>query len=185
MKVRAGRGTRTLHDLLMLVAVVASTTMCHSDPRTAESPSVEHDSQTPAPRPDVVTFAGFDGVRLGEVRATADTTDICRFERPSGFPAGARIMLVNDTIVRVQIDSAGIPTEAGAAVGDPEPRVLELYHDRIVTEPHKYMGPTGHNLIVTDQADTLRRLVFETDGEKVIRYRVGLRPSVDWVEGCG
>jgi hypothetical protein len=94
-------------------------------------------------------------------------------------------MLVNDTIVRVQVDSAGIPTEAGAAVGDPEPRVLELYHDRIATEPHKYMGPTGHNLVVTDRADTLRRLVFETDGQTVIRYRVGLRPSVDWVEGCG
>jgi hypothetical protein len=94
-------------------------------------------------------------------------------------------MVVNDTVVRVQVDSAGVPTERGASVGDPESRVLELYGSRIVTQPHKYMGPTGHNLIVTDTADARRRLIFETDGQQVVRFRVGLEPSVDWVEGCG
>ena len=28
------------------------------------------------------------------------------------------------------------------------------------------------------------RLVFETDGERVTRYRAGRLPEVEWVEGC-
>ena len=37
---------------------------------------------------------------------------------------------------------------------------------------------------VVTPADTTRRLVFETDGARVLRYRAGRRPEVEWVEGC-
>ena len=29
-----------------------------------------------------------------------------------------------------------------------------------------------------------RRLIFETDGQRVVRYRAGITPAVKYVEGC-
>jgi hypothetical protein len=29
------------------------------------------------------------------------------------------------------------------------------------------------------------RIVFETDGKKVVKYRSGRLPAVEYVEGCG
>ncbi|MGQ0538137.1 MAG: hypothetical protein ACT4R6_04255 [Gemmatimonadaceae bacterium] len=50
--------------------------------------------------------------------------------------------------------------------------------------PHKYTGPTGHYVIVQTTGDTLHRLIFETDGSRVVRFRAGRSPAVDYVEGC-
>ena len=32
--------------------------------------------------------------------------------------------------------------------------------------------------------DSARRLIFETDGQRVVRYRAGITPAVEYVEGC-
>jgi hypothetical protein len=37
---------------------------------------------------------------------------------------------------------------------------------------------------VTDPADSMLRIIFETDSGRVVRYRAGRRPPVDYVEGC-
>jgi hypothetical protein len=78
------------------------------------------------------------------------------------------------------VDSAGIPTVEGAQVGDTEARIVELYHGRVASLPHKYLED-GHNLVVQTSTS---RYVFETNGKKVLRYRVGRAPAVDLVEGC-
>jgi hypothetical protein len=104
--------------------------------------------------------------------------------RPTTLPAGVGIMLVNDSVARIDIDSAGIQTSEGAGVGEDETRVVEIYHDRVAVTPHKYTGPAGHYLTVSPAGDTLRRIIFETDGHRVTKYRVGRRPAVEWVEGC-
>ncbi len=93
-------------------------------------------------------------------------------------------MVVNDTVVRIDVDSLPIATKWGDRVGDSEVMVLARHAGRVLVEPHKYTGPEGHYLIVTAPGDTLHRLVFETDGERVTEYRAGLRPYVEWVEGC-
>jgi hypothetical protein len=52
--------------------------------------------------------------------------------------------------------------------------------------PHKYVSGAHYlTLVPTTPADTLRRIVFETDGRRVTRYRTGLLPYVANVEGCG
>lgn len=93
-------------------------------------------------------------------------------------------MVVSDTIVRVDVDSSTVATVWGDRVGDSEGAVLARHAGRVRVEPHKYTGPEGHYLIVTSRDDTLHRLVFETDGKRVMAYHAGLRPYVDWVEGC-
>jgi hypothetical protein len=39
--------------------------------------------------------------------------------------------------------------------------------------------------VVATPSDTALRLVFETEGARVTRFRVGRRPAVEYVEGCG
>jgi hypothetical protein len=93
-------------------------------------------------------------------------------------------MIIDDTVARVEVDSAGILTAEGAGVGDTESSVILLYQGRVDVEPHKYTGPQGHYLVVTPPNDTLHKIIFETDGERIVRYRAGRLPAVRFVEGC-
>jgi hypothetical protein len=110
----------------------------------------------------------------------------CHYIRTSGMPAALRLMVEGGRIVRADIDSSNIHTRSGAAVGVTETQVRALYPGKIRTEPHKYTGPEGHYLVYTPREvrDRRYRLVFETDGQHVLNYRVGLRPAVEYVEGC-
>jgi hypothetical protein len=93
-------------------------------------------------------------------------------------------MIIDDTVARVEVDSAGILTAEGAGVGDTESSIILLYQGRVEVQPHKYTGPTGHYLVVTPPGDTLHKLIFETDGERILNYRAGRIPAVQAVEGC-
>jgi len=122
---------------------------------------------------------------LGEdLRPAYDVNPECDYVDPAGLPPGIALMVERDTIVRIDVDTTGIPTAEGAVVGDTEARILELYRGRVQVEPHKYTGPEGHYLVVTWPADSLHLLIFETDGKKVLNYRAGIRPAVEYVEGC-
>ena len=122
---------------------------------------------------------------LGEqLKPAYDVNPECDYVDPAALPPGIALMVVRDTIVRIDVDTAGIATPEGAAVGDTETKILELYRGRVEVQPHKYTGPTGHYLVVTWPTDTLHLLIFETDGEKVVNYRAGVRPAVEYIEGC-
>ena len=122
---------------------------------------------------------------IGEqLRPTYDVNPECDYVDPAALPPGIALMVERDTVVRIDVDTTGITTLEGAGVGDTEARVRELYKGRVQVQPHKYTGPVGHYLVVTWPGDTLRLLIFETDGEKVVSYRAGIRPAVEYVEGC-
>lgn len=108
----------------------------------------------------------------------------CDHVNPGTMPEGILLMVIDDTIARVEVDSAGIPTVEGAQVGDSESRVLELYGARARIEPHKYTYPDGHYVVVTPPGDTLHRIIFETFKGRVTTYRAGRVPAVQLVEGC-
>jgi hypothetical protein len=95
-------------------------------------------------------------------------------------------MTAYDTIVRVEVDSAGTTTDVGAEVGMTEAQIRALYPGRIRTDPHPYTGPEGHYLVYVPSvpADSAYGLIFETDGKVVLSYRSGRRPEVNFVEGC-
>ena len=130
------------------------------------------------------TLAELNAALKQNLKPAYEVNETCDYVTPSGLPPGMALMVESDTIVRIDVDSAGVLTAEGAGVGDEETRVLKLYGNRIAVMPHKYTGPTGHYLIVSFTADSMARIIFETDGKKVLQYRAGRRPAVEYVEGC-
>ena len=93
----------------------------------------------------------------------------------STAPRGVSFMVEGDTIVRVAIDSVGVKTEAD---------VRTPYKTLSKISAYPYEGPKAHYITVDRAGDRRHRMIFETDGTIVTRYRVGRRDAVDLIEGC-
>jgi hypothetical protein len=163
----------------------------------ANVPSLPDADPAPAPAP-VVTERGIGplqaGMSLKEASAAVGTTlSVPRGSDPASCyyvawpdaPRGVRVMADAGRIARIDVDSAGVATAAGVRVGDGEERVQQLYAGRVEESPHKYIE--GHYLTVTpaSPADSAFRIVFEIAKGRIVRYRAGRLPPVEWVEGCG
>lgn len=55
---------------------------------------------------------------------------------------------------------------------------------RVRVEPHKYTDGRYFIVLAGTGADSVMRLVFETEKGRVTRFRAGRNPEVQWVEGC-
>ncbi|HEX7048786.1 MAG TPA: hypothetical protein VF188_01140 [Longimicrobiales bacterium] len=143
----------------------------------------------------VVTADGLGPIRIGmsteEVaRALGGAVDVpdepggCDYILPPTWPQGVAVMMVDGSVARVDVWEGGTATAEGARIGSTEDEIQALYPGRVEVRPHKYTE--GHYLIVTPPGPTgaERRIVFETDGRAVERYRAGALPAVEWVEGC-
>ena len=162
-------------------------------PGDASAPPPE--ATTPAPAdPWAVTEGGAGPARIGMPLAelepllagpvdTAAAAGNCGYVRLAEAPDSMLFMIDGGRLVRIDVTGGTAATAQGARVGDAEPRVRELYL-QLREQPHKYTD--GRYLIALPDApgDTLYRIVFETDGERVTRYRAGIYPQVEWVEGC-
>lgn len=95
-----------------------------------------------------------------------------------------QFMVIGGRIKRVDINDSTIATAHDIRIGAEESRVQQAYPGRVKVEPHKY--EEGHYLMVGPgaAADSGFELVFETDGQRVTRYRAGQVPEVELVEGC-
>lgn len=172
----------------MRTLLAASLLVACADSRDASADST-------SARPWTVTENGWGPIRAGMSVADARTAlggDLpdpvsreCDHVRPPGAPSGLLIMTVDGQVARVEVNDTTVSTAAGAHVGDSEARINALYPGRVQSGPHKYVD--GHYLVVRRGAgaDSVFRLVFETDGQRVTRYRAGRVPEVEWVEGCG
>lgn len=151
------------------------------------APDFEGRGWTVGPRGTGAAMVGTPLASVAEdIGATPDTAALrggCSYLRPASDP-GTMVMVNEGRVVRVDVDGATVRTVEGAGVGDTEARIRELYAGRVTESPHKYTG--GRYLTVTPRApaDSAFRLVFETDGAKVTRFRAGRLPEVEWVEGC-
>ena len=147
----------------------------------------------------VVSRTGIGRVRFGmTLKALGDalgdpsiaampSTGSCTYIRPKALPSGVSLMVSNGVVVRADIDSTGILTEAGIGVGDSEVEVLVINSGRVRVETSKYSGPLlpAHTLTVTDPDDADHLIIFETDGSRVRNFRAGLRSAAEQVERCG
>jgi hypothetical protein len=106
----------------------------------------------------------------------------CGYVTVRDAPAGLAIMVEKDVISRVEVRSGKVATIEGARIGDSEEKIKSLYPGMVAVQPHKYTD--GHYLVVTPKDAGENRIVFETDGKKVLRFRSGRRPAVEYVEGC-
>jgi hypothetical protein len=123
---------------------------------------------------------------LGEPLRFEEVEGGCGYARSPSMPPRTSFMVVDGRIGRVDVDSAGVATFSGAQVGSSEEEVRRRYPGRIRTRMHEYLGPDGHYLtfVPPDPADSSFGMVFETDGRRVISYRAGIHPVVDYIEGC-
>ena len=120
---------------------------------------------------------------LGVPASAGTGSPACAYVRPAHGPAGVSVMVRGGEVARVQVDSGDVATTEGARIGDSEARIDSLYAGRVTVGPHKYTS--GHVLTVKPaDGESPYRLVFETDGKRVTRYRAGRLPEVEWVEGC-
>lgn len=109
--------------------------------------------------------------------------DSCYFVYPNGKYEGISFMVSGGIISRVDVDkNKSILTVEGAKIGDTEDRIKNIYKGKVVVEPHPYIAPEGHYLIVTPKEGY--KIIFETDKGKVTSYRAGQVPEVEAIEGC-
>ena len=194
----AGCGDGAQDDVLDDQGPVDSSVV-RSDPPSGDSTPPRSDTAgepTGGTAPRTVSPTRFGPVRIGmtldelreahggEVRV-GDTSGPCYHVRLENVvanpPYPLLAMIVDGTVARIEIVDSTVTTDEGARIGDTEARIRELYGASVRTEPHAYTD--GHYLIVTP-SDSTHRIVFETDGERVTRYRAGRHPEVGWVEGC-
>ncbi|HEY9783108.1 MAG TPA: hypothetical protein V6D09_23575 [Leptolyngbyaceae cyanobacterium] len=157
-------------------------------------------SQTKLTNQSKVYINGIGAVRVGMTIAEAskaagtkliresgyETNLSCFYVKPQGEPKDIGFMVTNKRISRVDVwKNKSITTLSGAKIGDTESRIRSLYPGQIQVTPHKYVEG-GHDLIFIpkDAVDKNYRLLFETDGKRVTRFRSGKLPEVEFVEGC-
>ncbi|MEK0194978.1 hypothetical protein [Microcoleus anatoxicus] len=114
----------------------------------------------------------------------------CSYVQPKGEPKGIAFMVTKGRIARVDIFSnKQITTIKGAKIGDNEERIFSLYPGQIKATRHPYQGLPPRNgkyltFVPKDAADKNYRIIFETANNRVMRFRSGKIPEVDYIEGC-
>lgn len=161
-----------------------------ADGVTPDGPRAPEDRGVAGARLD---YDGFGPVRIGmtvaELRAKLDEPlprgdsldPRCDYLTATRLPDRMHLMFENQRLVRIDVANPDVQTAAGARIGDSEARIDSLYGD-VSVSGHKYID--GHYLSVHAPGDTMRRIVFETDKDTVLRFRAGVMPNVRWVEGC-
>ncbi len=106
----------------------------------------------------------------------------CHYVFPNGTAGPIGFMIVDDHVARIDIGAPSSRTEMGVGVGSTESEVLAAYQGRAAVEPHPYTAPEGHYIVVAPLNE--RGAIFETDGTRVLSFRVGRADAVRWIEGC-
>jgi hypothetical protein len=199
MKLNVWRNAARFVGFACAMLVAASVACAKSDTRTRDSQqSASTPPSTVTPEASTVTPQGYGAIHIGASAVQlADAVGskippshspderACRYVMLAALPSGMRVMLVNDSVARIDITAAGPRTADGIGIGDTEARLVSTYGARASVRPNKYTGPVGHDVVVNAPTDSTHRLIFETDGRKVVRFRAGRQPAVDLVEGCG
>ena len=155
-------------------------------------------AQTKITNQSKVAINGIGSIRVGmtvaEASRASDTKLVgkiepnCYYVQPQNVPKGLGFMVTDGRIARVSVyEKSHITTLSGAKIGDTEARIKALYPGQIKVSPHKYTGDRGGHYLTyvpKDKSDRNYRIVFETDGKRVLRFRSGKLPEVEYVEGC-
>jgi hypothetical protein len=110
----------------------------------------------------------------------------CAYLESAKKPKNLGLMFQNGYLVRFDVHEPGIQTAGGAAVGDSEVRIMELYPGQIKVEPHDHISKSGRYLIYkpTDLNDHNYGMVFETYNGVVTSFRAGTKAAIALADGC-
>lgn len=106
----------------------------------------------------------------------------CYYASPKRGMKDVAFMMSGKVIVRIDINSKEYATDKGAKIGDTEARIKRLYKGMYKVYPHKYIE-NAHDIEVLMKGGKYS-IIFETDGRRVTRFRVGKTEQVGYVEGC-
>ncbi|MDQ3713617.1 MAG: hypothetical protein M3388_15530 [Acidobacteriota bacterium] len=143
----------------------------------------------------VVSFDRFGPVKIGMTLSQAAKALGVRVTRDAGYDGGdcyyaspkrgfkdIAFMMSGRRIARIDINSKEYATDKGAKIGDTEARIKRLYKGKYKIYQHKYVD-YGHYIEVGMKGGKYS-IIFETDGKRVVTYRLGKPEQVGYVEGC-
>lgn len=104
----------------------------------------------------------------------------------SGNKSPIAFMIVDGMLARIDILGGDFQTSTGIQVGSSEQEVQAAFGGSSPLPPRAFIGPPFRYLTATPRGEDLEnfRLVFESDGAKVVQFRVGQLPQVEWKTGC-
>ena len=167
-------------------------------PASAASPAIKSVPAVTADAETMARYDGYDDMRFGMDEATFDKAwggelkgapeqdSTCFYKTPKWVKLSRdfAFMFEDGRFVRYDVGTAKEAAPGGGKVGMDEAQIRTLYGARVRVQPHKYVAGAKYLRIAALQG--AGALVFETDEHgKVTRWRVGVPPQVDYVEGCG
>jgi hypothetical protein len=130
--------------------------------------------------------SAFDAAWNGKLKDTQPQPgSTCFYRRPLWVkqPGDFSFMFEGGRFVRYDVGTAKETAPGGGKVGMSEAQIHALYGAHVEEQPHKYV--TGAKYLRVKAPDDAGVLLFETGADgKVARWRVGMPPQVDYVEGC-
>ncbi len=142
----------------------------------------------------VVTYDSFGKVKVGMTVSKASKALGVPLVRDAGYDGNCyyvspkrgfknvAFMMNGQRIARIDIDGKEYATDRGAKVGDTEAKIKRLYKGIYKISPHKYIDHAHY--IEVEMKGGKFSITFETDGKRVVSYRVGRPEQVGYVEGC-
>jgi hypothetical protein len=127
---------------------------------------------------DVLRLADWPGME------TKQQPQDCWYLNYDGNGANFRLMIVNSTVVRIELPAGStLHTFSGAHVGMRESELKSLYGAQLDIQPHKY-DEQGHTITFKSGGGD-QGLRFETSKGKVTAIQSGPWEHLNYVEGCG
>lgn len=115
--------------------------------------------------------------------AGVGTEDTCHYLIPDNAASDVRLMVEEGRFVRAEFLTPATTAPGGGQVGWTAAQVRATYPERLNEVPHKYEDGALYLRIKAPEGDGV--LLFETDATgTVTRWRMGIAPQVDYVEGC-
>lgn len=112
-------------------------------------------------------------------------TGNCYYVTPGAALRGVSIMVVDEAIARIEIDSpSNIATRSGVRIGTSASNLREVYPDNIQRANNAVLDGEAMAFVPQDDFDADFRIYFEIEGGQVARYRLGTKPAIDYLSGC-
>ena len=178
-------------------AAVATTT-------TTTRPAVTTTTTTTRPAPELTssspaTLRGLGPVRIGmTVEEASDAAglaltrspargvgDNCYYVNAGLTMNGVFFMVVDNQIARIEIESPSpVSTRSGVRVGTSASEVRSTYPNNIEQADEAAADGEALAFVPRDDFDSEYRIYFEMADGTVARYRLGIKPAIDRVNGC-
>lgn len=127
----------------------------------------------------------FRGAWQGTLNGTSDSAGGCYQLTPKWVKHAGdfAFLFEHGRFARYDVRTAKETAPGGGQVGMSAAQIRTLYGARVQTLPHKYVAGASYLRVAAPRGDGV--LLFETDaGGKVTRWRAGVPPQIDYVEGC-